>query len=174
MVLGFLDETSPQSGVNTMRLWGMEKPRVAKNTNNLRANTIGFYALNGTSLVQCRKDNRADNFCEFLKEVHRLNECDHLVIILDNARTHKSLKVTWQAYLLGISFIYLPFYSPDLNPIEQVWKSIKRELTPHLFKTKQQMIHTITEAYYRLIKTHNYTKEWKNTILGEMSKKLRE
>jgi transposase len=173
-VLGFLDETSPQSGVNTMRLWSLEKPRVVKNTNNLRANTIGFYALNGVSLVQCRKDNRADNFCMFLNDVRRLNQCEHLVIILDNARTHRSIKVTWHAYLLGISFIYLPFYSPDLNPIEQVWKSIKRELTPRLFKNKKQMVDRITEAYYRLIQTHNYTKEWKKTILGEMSKKLQE
>lgn len=173
-MLGFLDETSPQSGVNTMRLWGLEKPRVAKNTNNLRANTIGFYALNGNSVVECRKDNRTENFCAFLREVRRQNPCKHLVIILDNARTHKSIKVTWQAYQLAIDFVYLPFYSPHLNPIEQVWKSIKRELTPHLFKTKQQMIDRITEAYYRLIKTHNYTKEWTHTILGDMSKKLQE
>lgn len=174
MVLGFLDETSPQSGVNTMRLWGLEKPRVAKNTNNLRANTIGFYALNGNSIVECRKDNRTDNFCEFLREVRRQNQCEHLVIILDNARTHKSIKVTWQAYQLGIDFVYLPFYSPDLNPIEQVWKSIKRELTPHLFKTKPEMAKKITEAFHRLIKTHNYTKEWTQTILEDMSKKLQE
>lgn len=173
-MLGFLDETSPQSGACTMRLWGLEKPRVAKNTNNLRANTIGFFALNGNSVVECRKDNRADNFCGFLREVRRQNPYKHLVIVLDNARTHKCIKVTWQAYQLGIDFVYLPFYSPHLNPIEQVWKSIKRELTPHLFKTKQEMINLITEAYYRLIKTHNYTKEWTKTILGDMSKKFQE
>jgi transposase len=31
-----------------------------------------------------------------------------------------------EARSLGIRLLYLPLYSPDLNPIEFIWKSIKR------------------------------------------------
>ena len=47
-IIGFLDETSPQLNANTQRLWSFNnKPSVKKNTTKMRANTFGFYAING-------------------------------------------------------------------------------------------------------------------------------
>ena len=48
------------------------------------------------------------------------------MVILDNFRTHHAKKVREEAEKLNISLVYLPPYSPDLNPIENVWKSVKR------------------------------------------------
>ena len=50
-VIGFLDETSPQTTANTQRLWSYGKPTICKNTAKIRANTFGFYALNGNSTI---------------------------------------------------------------------------------------------------------------------------
>lgn len=42
----------------------------------------------------------------------------------DNASTHKALEIWgWER---RIFFVSVPPYSPDLNPIEKLWKSIKR------------------------------------------------
>ncbi|MFQ6063540.1 MAG: transposase [Methanosarcinales archaeon] len=41
------------------------------------------------------------------------------------------LETIKKAKELGIYLIFLPPYSPDLNPIEYIWKSIKRMLSNH-------------------------------------------
>lgn len=51
-----------------------------------------------------------------------------ICIILDNARIHWAKMVKQRAEELNIHFVYLPPYSPDLNPIEFGWKDLKREL----------------------------------------------
>jgi transposase len=55
-----------------------------------------------------------------------LNEGDY--VILDNASIHKSDEVYDIADSFGINIIYLPAYSPDLNPIEKVWANFKNIL----------------------------------------------
>lgn len=50
------------------------------------------------------------------------------IFIFDNAAVHKSkeLKLLFKKY--GCIIKYLPPYSPELNPIEKLWGSIKRRL----------------------------------------------
>jgi len=45
--------------------------------------------------------------------------------VIDNFASHKSGIVRDTAKELGIYLVYLPPYSPDINPIEYIWKSIK-------------------------------------------------
>ncbi|MEW6007010.1 MAG: transposase [bacterium] len=52
-----------------------------------------------------------------------------MVLVIDNFSSHKSVIVKELAQELGIYLVYLPSYSPDLNPIEYIWKSIKRLLS---------------------------------------------
>jgi transposase len=47
------------------------------------------------------------------------------VVIWDNATFHKSKKLAEAFELGGIGLIFLPPYSPDLNPIEQFWAWLK-------------------------------------------------
>jgi transposase len=54
-----------------------------------------------------------------------------LVIIWDGAPWHRSQTVRTQAQQLGIELIQLPAYSPDLNPIEGLWKWMREEVTQH-------------------------------------------
>lgn len=56
-----------------------------------------------------------------LKEISQsLSENAHAIIIMDNAPWHKSVTVPE-----NISIIYLPPYSPELNPVEQVWDFLR-------------------------------------------------
>ena len=50
------------------------------------------------------------------------------VIIMDNARFHKSDKTRSLIEQHGHTLLFLPAYSPDLNPIEQYWAIIKSKI----------------------------------------------
>ena len=49
-------------------------------------------------------------------------------VVMDNASFHKSPKLAKIAEKFDIQILYLPAYSPDLNPIEKVWANFKRIL----------------------------------------------
>ena len=48
------------------------------------------------------------------------------VVVMDNAAFHKSQKTKELIESVGCSIIFLPPYSPDLNPIEKFWANMKR------------------------------------------------
>lgn len=58
------------------------------------------------------------------------------VVILDNASFHKSPLLAIEAKKYGIKIIYLPAYSPDLNPIEKFWANLKRNIRKIIKKMK--------------------------------------
>ena len=54
------------------------------------------------------------------------------VIVLDNARFHHSPTTAKLVEQAGCRLLFLPAYSPDLNPIEQLWAAFKTRLRQHL------------------------------------------
>jgi transposase len=73
-------------------------------------------------------------------------------VIADNARYHHSKKV--QAFLekqLGeIMIAFLPAYSPELNPDEQVWNHAKAEVGKQPIKSKLEMKTLILSAMHSI------------------------
>jgi len=47
-------------------------------------------------------------------------------VVMDNASFHKSQKTKDLIESVGCKLIFLPPYSPDLNPIEKFWANMKR------------------------------------------------
>jgi transposase len=54
------------------------------------------------------------------------------VLIIDNASHHSETRVRSIADEYGFKVIFLPKYSPDLNPIEKFWANIKNWLRLHM------------------------------------------
>jgi len=54
------------------------------------------------------------------------------VIVLDNATFHRKKTLKKLAELAGCSVLFLPTYSPDLNPIENIWANLKSFLKHYL------------------------------------------
>ena len=96
----------------------------------------------------------------FLECIREQNPVGKICIILDNARIHHALAVAGKALDLGIEFVHLPPYSPDLNPIEFGWKDLKRELGALL--DFDQMIQQAQEQAMDLFyqRKGSYSKYW--------------
>jgi transposase len=64
---------------------------------------------------------------------------------MDNVSFHKSIKVKEAIEKVGCKLIYLPPYSPDLNPIEHCWANFKNYLRK-IIKTFDNVRDAITAA----------------------------
>ena len=86
-------------------------------------------------------------FQTFLEELSKQDEEEFKIVILDNVAFHhaKSLLIPD-----NIQLIFLPPYSPELNPAEKVWWMIKRELKMKLFKTMEELQKALTAALKKI------------------------
>ena len=128
-VIGFLDEASPQTTDNRQRFWSFGKARKEKNTTKFRANTFGFYPVNGKEVVEFEENSKIPAFRDFLRKIRDKNPGKHILVFADNFATHKSAEIRRFAESIGITITFIPKYSPDLNPIEFIWKSIRRMIS---------------------------------------------
>jgi transposase len=87
----------------------------------------------GQMVTQFEKKFDAMTFHHFLRKLMRhRSQGRRLVVILDNARYHHAqlLAPFLQQHRQTLQLLFLPPYSPDLNPIERVWK-LARRLSTH-------------------------------------------
>ncbi|MCX8207005.1 MAG: IS630 family transposase [Methanothrix sp.] len=161
IAIGFVDETRPQNTPNTVRVWSFEKVRSIKNTTKFETNTIGFYAIKGTSVQKFLENSKAGSIASFFEDVKAANsDYKAIVAIVDNFASHKSKIVKNKVAELGIYLVYLPPYSPDLNPIEFIWKSIKRLLSVTFVKNLEDAKRIISEGWARSASYLSYAKAW--------------
>ncbi len=72
------------------------------------------------------KRGNAKTFIEFLHQLRNQYKGRKIVIITDNASYHKCKKIReWLKKYPEILITYIPPYSPEYNPVEQVWKWLK-------------------------------------------------
>lgn len=62
--------------------------------------------------------------------------------------------------------VYLPPYSPDLNPIEQIWRVIKRVLSPLFVKTLDELKGVISNSFYDLTQRMSFAEKWIKKFLN--------
>lgn len=67
-------------------------------------------------------------FNAWLKQLLIPNLRKNQVLILDNATFHRSIESKRLIESAGCKLLFLPPYSPDLNPIEKCWANLKKKL----------------------------------------------
>lgn len=90
-----------------------------------RLNLVGAIDLNNLAAAQvkCYDKVNGDTFQHFFEEIREYNGSDQRIhLILDGAGYHRAEGVKKKAKELNIELHYLPPYSPNLNPIERLWK----------------------------------------------------
>jgi transposase len=65
--------------------------------------------------------------CEMLRLLRRSHVGEAITIVLDNAAYQRCQLVQSLAEELGITLMFLPSYSPNLNLIERLWKFVKKQ-----------------------------------------------
>ena len=115
---------------------------------------FGAVCLQDGRFIHRREEDRfnAVSFWTFLQDLrHRSrNSGKCVVVITDNARYHHAcLHKDWrQAQEGSFRLDFLPPYSPDLNPIERVWKLTRRQcLHNRYFPTLGEVISTVENKF---------------------------
>ena len=92
-------------------------------------NVRGAFSVEGTDLVTVTHDAyiNSDTIVELLIKLKQAYPDIPLTLVMDNARYQRCNKVIEQAAALGISILFLPPYSPNLNLIERLWKFVKKK-----------------------------------------------
>jgi transposase len=67
------------------------------------------------------------------------------VVVMDNLSSHKVTGVRESIEATGAELLYLPPYSPDLNPIEKAWSKLKQLLRSAKARTSEVLDQAITE-----------------------------
>ncbi len=120
---------------------------------------FGFYSLNGNSVIDFKNRSRKEEVCEFLELIRKHNPEKEIILQLDNFPSHWANKTRERAEELDIILVFQPPYSPDLNPIEYIWKSIKRKISPLLIDTLEEFQKTIQKHFKELSKRKSFAKD---------------
>ena len=129
----------------------------------------GLGAVNwrtGETVVLTRRRKRRREIAELLTALLEKHPRERVYGAWDNASTHQDHEV--EAVLRGAAgrlvLLYLPTYSPWLNPIEMLLRHFRREVTHcELFENVQALLRATTEFFAR----HNRAPERVRSILGE-------
>ena len=148
--LVFLDE----SGVNTdlTRLYGRapSSQRAVDHTllNTPRTTTVlSSIRLDGEkAFTTYQGGTTGERFVQYLKEtlLPTLHPGD--IVVMDNMRSHHVKAVREILETKGMKVLYLPPYSPDLNPIEKMWSKMKAFLRKWKFRCLDQLPDAIQRA----------------------------
>ena len=93
-----------------------------------------------------------------------INELTHkekrINIVLDNARIHTAKMVQKVAEILNINLIYLRPYCPDLSPIEDVWRVIKKTTYKSNYDSEKELIKIFEDKFYEIIENKSFYENW--------------
>lgn len=68
------------------------------------------------------------------------------IVLIDNAKIHKSSKIRIAIEKAGAILVYLPPYSPDLSPIEKMWSKLKYFIKKLKPRTQEEFYNALTSA----------------------------
>lgn len=96
----------------------------------------------GRMVFRIEKDTvTANSFIDFLKQIIRHHRWRKIILIVDNSKPHiaKAVKNFVNGSKRRLAVYYLPTYSPELNPDEQVWNYLKNvKLKAHHARNKKE------------------------------------
>ena len=122
----FMDATHPSQATKVTCGWIKKGHDNSVETTGSRSrlNIIGALNLKeiGSAIIRRYDTVNSEFIMEFLADVRAKNNNLRIHMILDGAAYHRSKVVKEHAELLNIELHYLPPYSPNLNPIERLWK----------------------------------------------------
>jgi transposase len=78
----------------------------------------------------------SNTFQIFLNGLSSQNPKELKLVVLDNGAFHKAKKLVIPK---NIVLLFLPAYSPELNPAEKIWQNLKRKFTNQFLRTTDEL-----------------------------------
>jgi transposase len=133
----FIDAVHPTMATKTSRGWiqkGIDRI-IATTASRTRLNIIGAIELSSMKIMRDDYDTiNADSVILFLQSVKAsYPAAAQIHIILDQSGYHRSVDLREYAEKNGIKLNFLPPYSPNLNPIERLWKVMNETVRDNYF-----------------------------------------
>jgi transposase len=156
----FEDESGIRSDFHSGKTWALKgkTPIVSSTGARFGLNMIG--AINTRGQVRFMVVNgtiNAGRICDFLRRL--MHGIEHPVFLIwDGHPTHKARKVQKciESFDGQLEVFFLPSYSPELNPIEQVWNNVKSHgLGRKVFFGPDQLKSAVISHLRKLQKLHN-------------------
>lgn len=106
----------------------------------------------GQTVVLFRRHKRRSEIAELLSALLAKHAQERIYVAWDNANTHQDDEV--EAVVRGAAgrlvLLYLPTYSPWLNPIEMLWRHFRREVTHcEIFVTMSKLLEAAEDFFKR-------------------------
>ena len=123
------------SWLPTLRaIWGPKGQQVMIPTPRQPYKRYGLGAVNyhiGETVVLFRRRKRRQEVAELLQNLVDKHPTGTIFVAMDNASTHQDdeVEAVLRAAAGRLVLLYLPTYSPWLNPIEMLWREFRREVT---------------------------------------------
>jgi len=159
-VLGFSDASKPQPYDNSRRVWYVNDPHIERELVKTHDSAVGFYALNGESVVEFTEDEKKERICGVLEKIREQNPGKRILLVLNKHGAHQCEYTRKRAHQLGIDLIFIPSGSPHLNPIEQVWDHLKWTMAPIVVEDEDGFKDLVQETFEKITQRVSFAKEW--------------
>jgi len=124
----FVDAAHFVFGTFLCCLWSFVRLWVRAASGRQRFNVLGAWNAVTRQLTYVANTTvvNTETMCELLRTIAAEGLSGPITLVLDNARYQRNAVVQALAAELGMTLLFLPSYSPNLNLIERLWKFIKR------------------------------------------------
>jgi transposase len=155
-VVLFQDEASLSNTASVAYKWSQKgkQPKVEQKQRKRERRTLFgcVEPITGKVITNVAERGNTVTFFKFLVNVCRAYPNQKVVMVVDNVRYHhaKRLKPILEKYKHKLELVYLPAYSPDLNPIERIWWYMRKKISHNRYlETMDKRI----EKFNELMKT---------------------
>lgn len=125
-------------------------PTPAQPTKHYGIGAVNYHS--GKTVVLLKRRKRRKEIAELLEALVEKHPTGAIYVAWDNAGTHEDDEVesVVRAAAGRLVLLYLPTYSPWLNPIEMLWRHFRREVTHNeLFQTVKSLLAAAREFFDR-------------------------
>lgn len=148
--LVFVDEMGTNTSLAPLYAWSRRGERAhAAAPRNWGANATPLASMGAEGMGPClalEGPTTREIFEAYLERVLASSLCPGRVMVVDNLSVHKGGRVKEIVQGRGCELLYLPPYSPDMNPIEEAFAKLKGLLRRAEARTREALVEAMDRA----------------------------